>query len=810
MVRPDRLDASQVEILGTQLRSKRLSTDAIESLLRRSDGNPFYVEELLESGESDEAIPATLRDIVLGRLAGLPDPVRRLLRIAAVAGRRFEYPLLRAATDAEGDFVDEALREAVARSVLSSASGNWGQGFAFRQSLVREALEAELLPNEWVEANHRLAAALVAGAVRRGTAGEIAARIARHWLAAGEEQRALPALVRAGRSAEASGGYPEAAIHYRTAVEIWDRLELAEPDMPPEAGIERLDLVRRAAEVDALNGDMSEAIRHGRSVLTQAERIGDQRAAMIGKARLARFLWLAERRSEAVEAYEVALASIDTHAEMGTEAAAKDESHRARVLGSYARALVGTGRAAEAVQFAEQALLAAQTTGARIEESQARTSLGLALLATGDHARAVSELGSARRLVSASAPSDDPPRPSRILSLVANYADLAGGLAHGGDGSAGDAAAAGAELSRRLGIKGSAALGLVAQHARQAFKAGEWDEADRLATESLVSLAGPSSAGVTIHAIRARVATGRGLFGDAAEHLEAAFALLAPDPAPHDHEYWAAAAELALWRGRIDEARRAIEIGLSARPEQIDAEAALELLAFGARVHAARQEAAQAQRAAATDAREEAETLRAQAVAIVGRSSSAYGVPLLGQIEAEITRASGRSDPDRWTSTVERWEAAGRPWEAAYARWQLAEALATTRGSRDRLHDILAQAHATGKRLGAVRLVEEIEALARRSRTELGPASTVEGDVPGNGSAGAPRKDTLGLSERELEVLALVAEGRTNRQIATELFITEKTAGHHVSNVLGKLGAASRTEAAAIAHRAGVLAGRDD
>jgi DNA-binding NarL/FixJ family response regulator len=65
--------------------------------------------------------------------------------------------------------------------------------------------------------------------------------------------------------------------------------------------------------------------------------------------------------------------------------------------------------------------------------------------------------------------------------------------------------------------------------------------------------------------------------------------------------------------------------------------------------------------------------------------------------------------------------------------------------------------------------------------------------------------DRLGLTTREQEVLALVAEGRTNRQIADELFITEKTAGHHVSNVLGKLGAASRVEAAAMAHRAGWL-----
>jgi DNA-binding NarL/FixJ family response regulator len=79
-----------------------------------------------------------------------------------------------------------------------------------------------------------------------------------------------------------------------------------------------------------------------------------------------------------------------------------------------------------------------------------------------------------------------------------------------------------------------------------------------------------------------------------------------------------------------------------------------------------------------------------------------------------------------------------------------------------------------------------------------------QGPVPEDPRHGA--RDTLGLTERELEVLSLVALGYTNRRIAEALFITEKTAGHHVSNVLGKLGAATRMEAAAIAHRLDLFA----
>jgi DNA-binding CsgD family transcriptional regulator len=114
----------------------------------------------------------------------------------------------------------------------------------------------------------------------------------------------------------------------------------------------------------------------------------------------------------------------------------------------------------------------------------------------------------------------------------------------------------------------------------------------------------------------------------------------------------------------------------------------------------------------------------------------------------------------------------------------------------------LVAGHRLAVSLGAAPLVERLESLARRARLEI-PGPDPEP------SLGGLRRETFGLSARELEVLALVADGRTNRQIAEALFITEKTAGHHVSNVLAKLGLSNRVEAAALAHRAGLTSESD-
>ena len=94
------------------------------------------------------------------------------------------------------------------------------------------------------------------------------------------------------------------------------------------------------------------------------------------------------------------------------------------------------------------------------------------------------------------------------------------------------------------------------------------------------------------------------------------------------------------------------------------------------------------------------------------------------------------------------------------------------------------------------------EALGRAG--QLGLARYVTAPIAGNlaeSLVSAGPVAPFGLTARELEVLRLVAAGRSNQQIAAELFISPKTASVHVSNILGKLGVTSRVEVAATAHR---------
>jgi DNA-binding CsgD family transcriptional regulator len=166
--------------------------------------------------------------------------------------------------------------------------------------------------------------------------------------------------------------------------------------------------------------------------------------------------------------------------------------------------------------------------------------------------------------------------------------------------------------------------------------------------------------------------------------------------------------------------------------------------------------------------------------------------------EAELARAGGTAGPDRWGEAVAAWERVGDVWPLAYSRFRLAEALCAV-GEQSAAVGPLSAAVATARGLGARPLLDDALALARRARlaVEDDPAPPVPAPA---GESGAP----FGLTDREREVLALVAAGRSNGQIATELFISRKTASVHVSNILAKLGVAGRVEAAAVAHRQGL------
>jgi DNA-binding CsgD family transcriptional regulator len=170
--------------------------------------------------------------------------------------------------------------------------------------------------------------------------------------------------------------------------------------------------------------------------------------------------------------------------------------------------------------------------------------------------------------------------------------------------------------------------------------------------------------------------------------------------------------------------------------------------------------------------------------------------------EAEWSRVDGQSDPERWASSAGAWEALSYPWPSAYARWRQAEALLAARAPRAAARSALAQAWTLASTHGAALLIAQIQALARRARIELAPPGPPgQAAATQDGRPGRRATDELGLTPRERAVLALIAEGRTDRQIAEALFISPRTVAMHVSSILTKLGVTNRGGAAAVAHR---------
>jgi DNA-binding CsgD family transcriptional regulator len=171
----------------------------------------------------------------------------------------------------------------------------------------------------------------------------------------------------------------------------------------------------------------------------------------------------------------------------------------------------------------------------------------------------------------------------------------------------------------------------------------------------------------------------------------------------------------------------------------------------------------------------------------------------LASARAELARAEGEDDPELWAVAAAAWEGLGRPYRAAQARRRRAEAQLAT-GDRDAAAATALEALDAANRIGAGWLAAEIEGFALRARLRLErePASA-------EAAVDASDEDPFGLTPRERQVLALLADGRTNREIGQTLYMAEKTASVHVSRILSKLDVRSRTEAAALAHRVGLV-----
>ena len=762
--------------------------DAIElnDIVARAEGNAYYAEELLAafvSGNPAErrALPAGLAALLLSRVEQLSDTTQRVLRVAAVAGRRADDELVRTASGLAADEYEAAIREAITLQLLVT---DGTEGYVFRHALLREAVYRDLLPGERTRL-HATMSSLLSEEQRLEVPGT-AAELAQHCLASHDIPGAFAASVRAGEEAERLGAPAEAHRHYDQALALWERV--AEPDKT--AGLARGKLGLLSGTNAADSGDYERAVhllRRLRQALAAQAEGGDAEqdillASRIGE-RLASYLMLMEDRKAIDEAVEVARTTVDaTPAEPPTW-------QYARAISTYANTLLTENDFTVAREQAERGLAAARAAGAPWVEADALVTLGYISNREGRNDEAIKLLTEAHKQA----------REAKVLGVELRAAyHLAQAHLELGDLAIGAAVAhEGTKRANQTGLN-MAPFGLDVQHLHFQchFADGKWDHAQEIADGWPVRVTSVPEAYLSSMALFIDVARGNPAVAERQAWIE-------PFWSAHGFDEFMARgllAEHALWRGDTERAvsEAQLAVGLVNEPSWGYSPSVIRPAAVALSARADR--AVQA-RAAGDEESASAELIAAGELKQIAREGAAFrkrpkfilgpeGRGWLARAEAEYRRASGDNDPQAWQAVLDEF-GPDYLYEIARTQWRLAEALAEA-GRRDEAAEQWRLAAHTADKLHARPLRRALDDLARRAR--IGTA-----EQPADGAVLAA------LTSREREVLRLIAAGRSNREIASVLFIAPKTASVHVSNILGKLGAASRTEAAAIAHREGLI-----
>ncbi|WP_098958626.1 helix-turn-helix transcriptional regulator [Pseudonocardia sp. N23] len=800
------LGVADAEELVRELADGALTDQEIARIARRSEGNAFFAEELVSA--SDEGVPDGLAEVLLARLDRVTPEARRVLRAASVAGRRVRHDRLAAVLDLGVDELETALRSTVAHHILVPEPGGRSvtasDTYVFRHALLHEAVYQDLLPGERSRL-HAAFAALLSPGGDRDEPGAVA-ELAHHALAAHDLPLALSASVRAADEADRRGGPAEVLLHAERALSLW----AAVPDAHEVTGATEITITRWAAWAAAATGDPDRGVALARRSVELADREHDPLQAADLRVRYAlRMLELGEgeepRRvvGEALELYADAPPSGDlawAHAVAARSAMRLDD-----IADAGSRAYVALQVACEVVERGLDG-----HDDAVAAQADALVTLSVCEEALGRDEAARGRLAEAKELA----------RTSGNLGVeLRTFFNTGISLLDAGRlGEAAAEFAAGEERAVATGTTWSSyGLELRVAHVLAAHMRGDWDDAEASARMGVAAVSETVATRVAAAALLTEV--GRGRF-DAAERRLSGLSATRPTDDQVLLLLGQAGAESALWRG---EPRRALERIASARegllawdPHHL---AGIMLCAIGV--------AAFADLAAGgTMDRGEAVTGACE-LAAAGREAAAKGTPRgaqlgveglawLARIEAELARARGDVEaPQRWADVVEAFGYGDR-YRQALARRRRAEALllgappdtgAVVGGGggsgggsggggepvrRAEAADELRRALATATELGAAPLAAAVRDLADRAGVAL--AAT-------DGSA--PVRDVL--TPRERSVLELVAGGRTNRQVGAELFISEKTVSVHLSRVMAKLGAASRTEAVSLAWSRGLL-----
>jgi DNA-binding CsgD family transcriptional regulator/tetratricopeptide (TPR) repeat protein len=773
------------DILGA-----RPDTDIVERFFERSEGNPLFTEELLAAGADGRGrLPSTLRDALLLRIERLPETSRGLLRILAVAGR-LKHDHFVAVCEADEDELAAGLREAVEQQVIGVGRD---ERYGFRHALLREVIYDDLLPGERAELHLRLARVLEA---TLGGDDHLAIRVtavAHHFNAAGDQPEALRTAVKAARAVERGGTPGAAAALLDRALALWPRV--AEPETA--AGMGHTTLVSLAARAHGLDADEPHAIKLFEQALGEIDEAAEPHRVAGLLAEIASARWALGQAETAREELERALALLPE---------SEPTPERARILEAKARFLLLQGRFAESRDAADEALRAAEAAGVEDTEALVLNRLGLCLFFLGEEERGDQVMRESLDLARRSGSND------QLAAAFVNYADA---LHLAGRGE--EAAELAAQGEREITRGDRSALWIACARSEILFFLGRWDEAEAVLPARNRGQGTATLANLLLR--RASLKLGRGDAAGARKEIEHARTFLADSVEP---QYIAPAGaltvELELRAGNVEVAREAAEKAI----DQIEycSDDAARMALISAAATAVEAEAAERARDLGDATELEASQLRAElmaarteaaADAIGGRTlECAYALTA----EAHLARARGDGDATaRAGAAASAWEALSRPYQAALMRLREAEAWAAA-GDREAAGAAAVRSLATAEELGSAWLASEVAGLIARARLPRDAASddgrgaagrhggAIDGAGRGDGAAGnAADENPFDLTPRERQVLAALAEGATNREIAASLYMAEKTASVHVSRILAKLGVRSRTEAAAVAHR---------
>ncbi|MGN9762595.1 helix-turn-helix transcriptional regulator [Streptomyces sp. SD31] len=755
----------EVARLVRAVQERPLSDVTVRRIVERAEGNAFYAEELVAATDTEAGgVPSGLADVLLIRFEQLSDTAQQVLRTAAVAGRRVEHELLRGAVGIPEEELEAALREATGRQLLVAGDGDT---YTFRHALAREAVYADLLPGERARL-HGAFARLLTG---RGRPAETAAERAHHYRESHDLAEALAASLEAAGHAHGVGAPAEELRHLETALDLWSSVE---PSARPSGEChDRVTLTLRASAAAAHAGEAHRAVSLTRSALAGVGQDTDAELAARVRYTLAGNLIGVDSLTAAFAYSSEALALIPAEPPSRTWTwAAATHVMAARQVGENETAL-RLGR--EALRTAEQ-----------LQVTDARADLLISLAGLEGGSRSTPEgrerLCEARELARRAGNA-----PVEMRALF----NLAIGCYESGDlQECLSWLTEGLDRARRAGLL-SSSYPLAMRYLRLLllYTLGHWDEclSAAAADSEVLPAAGGYAAGPALYVALAR--------GDLSAAEQARALLEGPFDWMGTLVAGIALTDAAALRGDAEAAVERMRSAVAALTDEAgtlpDATVRLAALALAAVADRAAQSRLTGDEAGvrrwADTATELVELARTTAVhGEQGTSQGPEGMAWLARAEAEWVRAVSGPDVRAWAKAVAAADY-GDDYERARCRLRHAEALLAA-DDREAAAAEARTARETAARLGATLLLERLDALTRRGRL-----------------AEALSDRSSPLTAREQEVLLLLALGRSNRQIGEELYITGKTASVHVSNILAKLGAASRTEAVAIAYREGLI-----